>query len=72
VALPAFAAARRAAARAAAAPAVQQSIDICQLPDPQQQTCRTLLQRANGGRTEGHRTVTSTPLRILHAESANK
>jgi len=66
VALPAFAAARRAAARAAAAPAVQQSIDICQLPDPQQQTCRTQ------GRTEGHRTVTSTLLRILHAESANK
>jgi len=74
VALPAFAAARRAAARAAAAPAVQQSIDICQLPDPQQQTCRTLLQRANGTdrRTEGHRTVTSTLLRVLHAESANK
>jgi len=38
----------RAAARAAAAPAVQQSIDISYLPDPQQQTRRTLLQRTSG------------------------
>jgi len=42
VALSAFAAARR-----AAAPAVQQSIDISSLLGPQQQTRRTLLQRAN-------------------------
>ena len=34
--------------RAAAAPAVQQSIDISYPPGPQQQTRRTLLQRANG------------------------
>jgi len=45
MALPAFAAVRR----AAAAPAVQQSIDISvYTPGPQQQTRRTLLQRANG------------------------
>jgi len=39
---------------AAAAPAVQQSIDISRPPGPQQQTRRTLLQRANGtdGRTD--------------------
>jgi len=41
VALPAF----------AVSPAVQQSIDISYPPGPQQQTRRTLLQRANG--TEG-------------------
>jgi len=59
VALPAFAAARRAAAHAAAAPAVQQSIDISYLLGPQQQTRRTLLQRANetDRQTDGHRTV---------------
>jgi len=34
--------------RAAAAPAVQQAIDISYLPGPQQQTRRTMLQRANG------------------------
>jgi len=34
--------------RAAAAPAVQQSNDISYPPRPQQQTRRTLLQRANG------------------------
>jgi len=34
--------------RVAAAPAVQQSIDISYLPGAQQQTRRTLLQRANG------------------------
>jgi len=41
--------------RAAAAPAVQQSIDISQPPGPQQQTRRTLMQRANGTdrRTDG-------------------
>jgi len=44
VALPAFAAARR----AASAPAVQQSIDISYPPGPQQQHYRTLLQQANG------------------------
>jgi len=49
VALPAFAAARR-----AAAPAVQQSIDTSRRPGPQQQTRRTLLHQANGtdGRTD--------------------
>jgi len=34
--------------RAAVAPAVQQSTDISYRPGPQQQTRRTLLQRANG------------------------
>ena len=34
--------------RAATTPAVQQSIDISFPPGPQQQTCHTLLQRANG------------------------
>jgi len=34
--------------RVAAAPAVQQSIDISYLPGPEQQTRRTLLQLANG------------------------
>jgi len=34
--------------RAAAAPAVQQSVDISYPPGPQQQTRRTLLQRTNG------------------------
>jgi len=43
VALPTFAAVRR----AAAAPAVQQSIDISYPPDLQQQTRHTLLQRSN-------------------------
>jgi len=45
--------------RAAATPAVQQSIDISYPPGPQQQTRRTLLQRANGTdrQTDGHRTV---------------
>jgi len=46
VPLPAFAAARR----AAAAPAVQQSIDISYPSGPQQQTRRTLLQRAMGSK----------------------
>jgi len=75
VALPASAAARRPLARAAAAPAVQQSIDIHYPPGTQQQTRRTLLQRANGTdrRTDGHRTVTWTLLRILRGQSsANK
>jgi len=55
VALPAFAA----AAHLAAAPAVQQSIDITYTPGPQQQTRRTLLQWANGTdrQTDGRRTV---------------
>jgi len=41
----------------------KQSIDISCPPGPQQQTCRTLLQRANGtdrrtdAQTDGHRTV---------------
>jgi len=54
VALPAFAA----APRAAAAPAEQQSIDISCPPGPQQQTRRTLLQRSNGAdtRTDDGRT----------------
>jgi len=45
----------RAVPHAAAAPATQQSIDIACPPVPQQQTRRTLLQRANGtdGRTVG-------------------
>ena len=40
--------------RAAAAPAVQQSIDTSRRPGPQQQTRRTLLHQANGtdGRTD--------------------
>ena len=41
---------------AAAAPAVQQSIDVSYPPGPQQQTRHMLLQRANG--MDGHRTVT--------------
>ena len=67
VALPAFAAARR----AAAAPAVQQSIDFSYPPGPQQQTRRTLLQRENGTdgqthkqtdrQTDGHRFVDPAP-----------
>ena len=44
MALPTFAAARR----AAATPAVQQSVDISYTPGPQQQTRRTLLRRVNG------------------------
>jgi len=45
--------------RAAVATAVQQSIDISTPPSPQQQTRRTLLQRANrtDRRRDGHRTV---------------
>jgi len=46
---------------AAAARAVQQPIDISYPPGPQQQTRRTLLQRANGIGLQtdgGHRTVT--------------
>jgi len=54
VALPAIAAARRAANRVAAAPAVQQSIDISYPPSQQQQTRRTLRDR----HADGHRTVT--------------
>jgi len=45
VSLLAFAAERRAAARTAAAPAVQQSLNISYSPGPQQQTSRTLLQQ---------------------------
>jgi len=48
MAVPAFAPVRRSAARAAAAPPVQQSIDISYPPSPQQQTHRTLLQLATG------------------------
>jgi len=43
--------------RAVALPIVQQSIDISYQPGPQQQTRRTLLQRANGSEV-GHRAVT--------------
>jgi len=61
VALPAFAAARRAAAPyRCTAPAVRQSIDIVYPPGPQQQTRRTLLQRrANewDRQTDGHLAV---------------
>jgi len=64
VALPAFAAARRAAAPyRCTTPAVQQSIDIVYPPGPQQQTRRTLLQRrANewDRQTDGR-----TPCRII-------
>ena len=51
--------------RAAAAPAVQRSSDTSYPPRPQQQTRRTLLQRANGTdrQTDGHRTVTYILLR---------
>jgi len=55
VTLLAFAAERR----AAAAPAVQQSMDVCCPPGPQQQTRRTPLQRDR--QMDGHRTVTQTP-----------
>jgi len=58
MALPAFADARR----AAAAPAVQQSIDISYPPGPQQQTRRTLLQRADG---TARRTDGQTPYRFI-------
>jgi len=66
VALPAFAAARRAAARlllTAGPPAVQQSIDISWLPGPQQQTRSSGVRRPDGtdrqtyGRTDGRPTV---------------
>jgi len=51
--------------RAAAAPAVQQSIDIFYLPCPLQQTRRTLLRRANGPHewTDGTDTVPFNKLR---------
>ena len=64
MALPAF---------AAAAPAVQQSIDISCPPGPQQQTRRRLLQRENGTdrQTGGHRTVTYRPCSTYYAKSAN-
>jgi len=55
VPLPALSAVRRAAARVlltAGPPAVQQSIDIFCLPGPQQQTCRSGVQRPNVG-TDG-------------------
>jgi len=45
--------------RTAAAPAVQQSIDISYPPGPQQQTRRTLLQRANGTDRADGRTLYS-------------
>jgi len=52
----------------AAAPAVQQSIDISNPPGPQQQTHRTLLQRANGTekRTDGR-----TPYRFQDLQTAS-
>jgi len=53
--------------RAAAAPVVQQSVDlsISWLPGLQQQTRSTRLQQANGRQTDGHRTVSYTLLRML-------
>jgi len=61
VILPAFAAARRAAARLLLS-AGQQSIDISCSPGPQQQTCSSRsCDRVTGqtdGRTDGHPTVT--------------
>jgi len=56
---------------AAAAPTVQQVINVSYLPGCQQQTRRTLSQRANGrqeGRTEGHRTVSEALLRVLYGQ----
>ena len=67
VALPAFAAARR----AAAAPAVQQSIDISYPPGLQQQTCRTLLQRANGTDSRTDTVPFHRPCSTYCAGSAN-
>jgi len=49
-----------AACRAAAAPVVQQSIDVSYPPGPQQQTRRT------HGQTDRHRAVSQTLLRNLH------
>ena len=66
-ALPTFAA----AASAAVAPAVQQSIDISCSPGPQQQTRRTLL---HAGQTDGRRdgwTAFHRPSFSYYAESAN-
>jgi len=66
VVLPAF---------AAAAPAVQQSIDISFPPGPQQQTRRTLLQLANGREKEGQtdRWTDTVPLhRSCSAGSGNE
>jgi len=59
VPLPAFAAARRIAARLLLS-AVQQSIDISCLPDLQQQIRSNGVRRANGTdrQTDGYRTVT--------------
>jgi len=52
--------------RAAAAPAVQQSIDISYPPGPQQQTRRTLLQRADGtARRADRQTDGQTPYRFI-------
>jgi len=52
--------------RAAAAPAVQQSIDISYPPGPQQQTRRTLLQRADGtARRTDRQTDGQTPYRFI-------
>ena len=58
--------------RAAAAPAVRQLIDISYRPGPQQQTRRTLLQRANGAdrRTDTVPSHRSCP--AYHTGSANK
>jgi len=66
-ALPTFAA----AASAAVAPAVQQSIDISCSPGPQQQTRRTLL---HAGQTDGRRdgwTAFHRPSFSYYADSAN-
>ena len=65
----------RCCARAAAAPAVQQSMDISYQPDPQQQTRLMLLQRADGQTRTDRRTDTVPlhgPCSTYFAGSANK
>jgi len=58
--------------RAAAAPAMQQSIDITYPPGPQQQTLRTLLQRANGTDKRTDSVPFHKPCSAYYAGSANK
>jgi len=75
VALPAFTAARRAAARlllTAGSPAMQQSIDISWPPGPQQQTHSSGAWRPDGTdrRTDGRRTDAQT-YSAYYADSAN-
>ena len=67
----AFAAACSAATpRAAVAPGVQQSIDISYPPGTQQQTRRTLLQRANRTDTDGHRSDVSSARRLIQSAAS--